>query len=47
MRFRRMWVEMTSSEIDSTLPLSQAGVAHARMEPSAAIGKIVPTLAIN
>jgi NADPH2:quinone reductase len=33
--------------IDSTFPLSQAGAAHARMETSAHIGKIVLTLATD
>ena len=33
--------------IDSTFPLSQAGAAHARMETSTHIGKIVLTLAID
>jgi NADPH2:quinone reductase len=33
--------------IDSTFPLAQANAAHARMETSAHIGKIVLTLAMS
>jgi NADPH:quinone reductase len=33
--------------IDSTFPLAQAAAAHARMEASSHIGKIVLTVAID